>query len=113
MFGTLSGVLCREVLETIILCFYLGGSPIESSAVIKVGLLPQIVYCTSTYVHLQSLVHSMLAEQLNSSGWQERLAACQMFPRLYGGINKVGPTYLSSLYCTLYGVYALCMNNCR
>lgn len=30
----------------------------------------------------------MLAEQLNNSGWQERLAACQMLHRLHGGINK-------------------------
>ena len=41
---------------------------------------------------MQSLVHSMLAEQLNCSGWQERLAACQMLPRLHGGINKVSKT---------------------
>ena len=37
---------------------------------------------------LQNLVHVLLAEQLNSSGWQERLAVCQMLHRLYGGINK-------------------------
>lgn len=39
---------------------------------------------------LQSLVHAMLAENLNCTGWQERLSACHMLPRLYGGINKVG-----------------------
>ena len=48
MFGTLSSVLCREVLETIILCPYLGGSPIESYTVVKAGLLPQILCCTCT-----------------------------------------------------------------
>ena len=38
---------------------------------------------------LQALVGAMLSEELNSTGWQERLAACHMLPRLFGGINKV------------------------
>ncbi|XP_035665680.1 HEAT repeat-containing protein 4-like isoform X2 [Branchiostoma floridae] len=35
-----------------------------------------------------TLVHSMLAEQLNSSSWTRRVLSCKVIPKLYGPINK-------------------------
>ena len=30
----------------------------------------------------------MVADYLNNSGWQERLAACNLLPMLHNGINR-------------------------
>lgn len=38
---------------------------------------------------LQTLVRSLLAEQLNSSEWSSRLSACNVLSGLKGPINKV------------------------
>ena len=38
----------------------------------------------------QTLVYATVSEQLNSSGWQERLAACTILPMLHGPVTKVG-----------------------
>ena len=38
----------------------------------------------------QTLVYATVSEQLNSSGWQERLAACTVLPMLHGPVTKVG-----------------------
>ena len=38
----------------------------------------------------QTLVYATVSEQLNSSGWQERLAACAVLPMLHGPVTKVG-----------------------
>ncbi|KAK2176194.1 hypothetical protein NP493_676g00001 [Ridgeia piscesae] len=35
-----------------------------------------------------TLVHSMLAEQLNSSSWRHRVMTCNILPKLQGNINK-------------------------
>ncbi|ESP00441.1 hypothetical protein LOTGIDRAFT_238549 [Lottia gigantea] len=35
-----------------------------------------------------TLIHSMVAEQLNSSSWRHRVIACKIFPALDGTINK-------------------------
>ena len=37
----------------------------------------------------QSLVHSMVAEQLNSSSWRHKVIACKILPTLHGDINRV------------------------
>lgn len=39
--------------------------------------------------HSSKLVHAMVAEELKSVKWQERVAACQLMPLLHKGINKV------------------------
>ncbi|XP_030842195.1 HEAT repeat-containing protein 4 isoform X2 [Strongylocentrotus purpuratus] len=44
-----------------------------------------------------SIVHSMVAEQLNSTSWRHRIVACRTFPRLYGTINKDITHKLSNL----------------
>lgn len=44
-----------------------------------------------------SIVHSMIAEQLNSTSWRHRIIACRTFPRLYGTINKDITHKLSNL----------------
>ena len=36
-----------------------------------------------------TIVHSMVAEQLNSTSWRHRIVACRVLPRLSGTINKV------------------------
>ena len=33
-------------------------------------------------------MHSLLADQLNNSGWRERLAACTVVPLLHHSVNK-------------------------
>lgn len=46
---------------------------------------------TMLLVHLSkntNLVHSLLAEQLNSSRWRDRVTACQVIAKLAGNINK-------------------------
>lgn len=46
---------------------------------------------TMLLVHLSkstNLVHSLLAEQLNSSRWRDRVTACQVIGKLAGNINK-------------------------
>ncbi|KAJ8026097.1 HEAT repeat-containing protein 4 [Holothuria leucospilota] len=35
-----------------------------------------------------SIVHSMVAEQLNSTSWRRRIVACKVLPRLHGIVNK-------------------------
>ncbi|XP_071828590.1 HEAT repeat-containing protein 4-like isoform X2 [Apostichopus japonicus] len=35
-----------------------------------------------------SIVHSMVAEQLNSTSWRRRIVACKVLPRLHGVVNK-------------------------
>lgn len=40
------------------------------------------------FLPLQNLVHTMLADQLNNSGWPERWTACNLLPKLHGGICK-------------------------
>ncbi|NP_001171770.1 HEAT repeat-containing protein 4-like [Saccoglossus kowalevskii] len=44
-----------------------------------------------------NIVHSMVAEQLNSTSWKQRLMACKILPRLYGQINKDLTHKLSTL----------------
>ena len=39
--------------------------------------------------HSTKLVHAMVAEELKSTNWKERVAACKLMPLLYEGINKV------------------------
>ena len=46
------------------------------------------VHCLVFYP--QTLVYATVSEQLNSSGWQERLAACAVLPMLHGPVTKVG-----------------------
>ena len=40
-------------------------------------------------ISLQGIVHSLIAELLNSSSWKDRMTACKVIPKLKGGINKV------------------------
>ncbi|XP_070540803.1 HEAT repeat-containing protein 4-like isoform X2 [Ptychodera flava] len=44
-----------------------------------------------------SIVHSMVAEQLNSTSWKQRVIACKILPRLHGQINKDLTHKLSNL----------------
>lgn len=46
---------------------------------------------TMLLVHISGnskLVHSLLAEQLNSGSWKERVTACQVLAKLIGNINR-------------------------
>ena len=49
------------------------------------------------------LVHAMVAEELKSINWQERVAACKLMPLLHEGINKACGTHtkLLSLVCAI------------
>ena len=44
---------------------------------------------THTHTHTQPLVHALLAEQLTSRGWQERLSACLVLPSLLCPLSAV------------------------
>lgn len=43
----------------------------------------------------------MVAEELKSANWQERVAACKLMPLLHEGINKVkySNTMIMSITC--------------
>lgn len=54
-------------------------------------MLSQKEQATTLLVYVSSntrLVHSLLAEQLNSGSWKERVIACQVLAKLVGNINK-------------------------
>ena len=61
------------------------------------------------YLCCQTLVHSMLAEQLNSSSWRHRVMTCNILPKLQGNINKVdyGVTHGSAVLRTMQIYWAL------
>ena len=42
-----------------------------------------------TLLYFQTLIHSMLAEQFNSSSWRQRIMVCKIMPKLHGQINRV------------------------
>ncbi|XP_077992440.1 HEAT repeat-containing protein 4-like isoform X2 [Glandiceps talaboti] len=44
-----------------------------------------------------SIVHAMVAEQLNSTSWKNRVIACRILPRLHGQINRDLTNKLSDL----------------
>ncbi|XP_039269367.2 HEAT repeat-containing protein 4-like [Styela clava] len=59
-----------------------------SSSKLTIGQREQ---ATMLLIHISnntSLVHSLLAEQLNSSSWKDRVVACQVLAKLTGNINK-------------------------
>ena len=48
-------------------------------------------------------MYATVTEQLNSSGWQERLAACTALPMLHGPVTKVRvDAYLGCLSPSVY-----------
>ncbi|XP_033098379.1 HEAT repeat-containing protein 4-like isoform X2 [Anneissia japonica] len=50
--------------------------------------LEQCVNLLSKLSENSTLVHSMIAEQLNSTSWQHRMMACKILPKLHGLVNK-------------------------
>ena len=56
------------------------------------------------YCSKQSLVHAIVAEQLNSSSCQDRLVACRLLPRLQGTLNKVSKKAAHSVHVLNFGV---------
>ncbi|XP_071947910.1 HEAT repeat-containing protein 4-like isoform X2 [Antedon mediterranea] len=50
--------------------------------------LEQCVHLMSKLSDNSTLVHSMIAEQLNSTNWQHRMMACKVLPKLHGLVNK-------------------------
>ena len=61
---------------------------IESAKTVSEGERVIVLSGDSSCFYRQDLVHSMIADQLNNSGWQERLAACNVLPKLHNSINK-------------------------
>ena len=49
------------------------------------------------FLLFQKLVHSMVAEQLNSSSWRHKVIASKILPTLKGDINRVMNFELSYL----------------
>merc|ERR1712002_1021871 len=43
------------------------------------------------------LVHSLIAERLNSTSWQDRVKACVVMPKLEGGLSKDIANKLSTM----------------
>ncbi|KAK3595827.1 hypothetical protein CHS0354_014647 [Potamilus streckersoni] len=53
-----------------------------------ISLLGKISISSDKQNGLLNLVHSMVAEQLNSSSWRHKVIACKILPTLHGDINK-------------------------
>ena len=63
---------------------------VSAQAAVGVCVLPVLPVYVWLVFHPQTLVYATVSEQLNSSGWQERLAACAVLPMLHGPVTKVG-----------------------
>ncbi|XP_005089099.1 HEAT repeat-containing protein 4 isoform X2 [Aplysia californica] len=59
--------------------------------------LEQGIHLLAKISNSSTLVHCMVAEQLNSSSWRHRVIACKILPTLFGSINRDITQKLSEL----------------